>query len=61
MRQFWPPRFDPLLGGLLGLWKIGIVSTPVCEGKNMEMSLFDPIYSSKFGKMYSFYPPLDPW
>ena len=50
MRQFWP---------LLDLWNFALVSNPVCE-ENMEMSYFDPSYLPKFGKMYSFYPPLDP-
>ena len=45
---------------LLGLWKIGIV-WPLYVRKNMEMSYFDPPYSSKFGEMFSFYSPFRPF
>ena len=51
MQQFCP---------LLGLWKIGIV-WPLYVRKNMEMSYFDPPYSSKFGEMFCFYSPFRPF
>ena len=51
MRQFWP---------LLGLWKFGLVSTPVCE-ETYENVVLRPLLFIKIWQMFTFYPPFGPF